>query len=98
MNIFKKGKFELLTLTETKLKRKGEVSRSGVNVIFAGVHEIERAREGVAVRLKNVWHSAMVKSGCVSSRILWIKFKFSRVKVCMGVGYGPNEGDGEERW
>ena len=39
----------------------------------------------------------MVKYGCVSSRILWIKFKFSRVKVCVVVGYGPNEGDGKER-
>ena len=35
MDIFKKGKFELLALTETKLKGKGEVSWSGVNVIFA---------------------------------------------------------------
>ena len=25
------------------------------------------------------------------------KFKFSRVKVCVVVGYGPNEGDVEER-
>ena len=33
----------------------------------------------------------------VSPRILLIKFKFSRVKVCVVVGYGPNEGDGEER-
>ena len=33
----------------------------------------------------------------VSSRILWIKFKFSRVKVYVMVGYSPNEGDGEER-
>ena len=39
----------------------------------------------------------MVKYECVSSRILWIKFKFSRVKVCVVMGYGPNEGDGEER-
>ena len=33
--IFKKEKFELLALTETKLKEKEEVSWSGVNVIFA---------------------------------------------------------------
>ena len=36
---------------------------------------MERAREGVAVMLNNVWHGAVAKSGCVSSRILWIKFK-----------------------
>ena len=39
----------------------------------------------------------MVKSWCVSSRILWSKFKFSRVKVCVVVGYSPNDADGEER-
>ena len=49
---------------------------------------MERARE--------VWHSAVIDFGCVSSRILWIKFKFSRVKVCVVVGYSPNV-EGEER-
>ena len=44
-----------------------------------------------------MWQSAVVDFGSVSSRILWIKFKFSRVKVFVVVGYGPNEGDGEER-
>ena len=58
---------------------------------------MERARKGVAVLLNDVWHSAVVKSGYVSSRILWIKFKFSRVKVSVMVGYGPTEGNGEER-
>ena len=58
---------------------------------------MERAREGVGILLKDVWLSAVIDFGCVSSRILWIKFKFSRVKVCVGVGYGPNEGVDEER-
>ena len=57
VDIFQKGKFEFLALTETKLKGKGEVSWSGVNVIFAGVQEMESAREGVAVLLNDVWHS-----------------------------------------
>ena len=39
----------------------------------------------------------MVDFGWVRSRILWIKFKFSRFKVCVVVGYCPNEGIGEER-
>ena len=46
--------------------------------------------------LLDVWHSAVVKHGCASPRILWIKFKFSRVTVCVVVGYDPNE-EGEER-
>ena len=43
-----------------------------------------------------VGHSAVLGFGCVSTRIIWIKFKFLRVKVCVVVGYGPDEGDGEE--
>ena len=54
---------------------------------------MERSREGVAVLLNNVWHSAVIDFGCVRSRIPWIKFKFSMVKVCVVVEYGPNEGD-----
>ena len=91
-----KGTFELLALTETKLEGKGEVSWSRVSVIFAGVHEMDRAREGMAVLLNDVWQCAVVKFGSVSSRILWMKFKFSRVKVCVVVGHGPNV-EGEER-
>ena len=68
-----------------------------VNIIFARVQEIQRARERVAVLLNDVWHNAMVKYGCVNPIILWIKFKFSRVKDCVLLEYSPIEGDGEER-
>ena len=44
---------------------------------------MERAREGVAVLLGDLRHSAVVKHGCVSRRILW--------------AYGPDEAEGEER-
>ena len=60
MGVFRKGKFEFLVLTETKLKGNGDVSWCGVNSIFAGVQEMERAREGVAVLLNDVWHSAVI--------------------------------------
>ena len=56
---------------------------------------MERAREGVAILLKDVWHSAVVDFGCVGSRIIWIKSKFLRVKVCLVVGYSE-ERDGED--
>ena len=84
MDIFREGKFELLNLTETKLKGNGEISLCGVNGIIAGVQEMEIIREGVAILLNDVWHNAVVDFGCVSSITLWIKFKFSRVKVCGG--------------
>ena len=47
--------------------------------------------------LSDVRHSAVAKHGYVSPRTLWVKFKFSRVKVCVVMGYGPNETEGEER-
>ena len=57
---------------------------------------MESASEGVTILLKNMWQSVVIDFGCVSSRILWIKFRFSRVKFCVVVGYDPNEGNGEE--
>ena len=96
MKVFREGKLKLLALTETKLKENGEVSWCGVNGIIAGVLEMKRAREGVAIVLNDVWHSAVIDFGCVSYRIIGIKFKFSKVKVCVVVEYGSNEDD-EER-
>ena len=60
MDVFRKGKFELLTLTETKLKENGEILWCGVNGIIDGVQEMEIAREGVAVLLNDVWHSVVM--------------------------------------
>ena len=72
----------MLALIEMKLKENREVSWSGVNVIFASVQKMERT---------------VVKYEYVSSRILWIKLKFSMVKVCVVVWYSPNERVCEER-
>ena len=46
--------------------------------------------------MNDMWHSAVVDFRCISFRFVWSKFKFSRVKVCAVVGYGPNEGIGDE--
>ena len=56
-----------------------------------------RARNDVAILLNDVWYSSVIEFVCVSSGILWIKFTFSMVKVCVVVGYAHSEGDGEER-
>ena len=53
--------------------------------------------KGVVILLNDVWYNVVIDFGCISSRILWIKFKFSGVKVCVVVGYSSNERDGEER-
>ena len=63
-------------MNETKLKGNGEVLWCKVNGIIVKVQEIEWATEGVAVLMNNVWHRARIDFGCVSSRVLWVKFKF----------------------
>ena len=97
VDVFREGKSKPLDLTKMKLKGNGEVSWCEVNGIIADVQEVERAREEVTILLNDVWHSAVIDIRCVSSRIFWFKFKFSRVIVCLVVEYGPSEGDGEER-
>ena len=64
----------MLALTETKLKG----NKEGVELMASLL--VLRCKE-----LGKVWHSAVVDYVRVSSRILWIKFTFSRVKVCVVV-------------
>ena len=62
MDVFREGKLELLTLTESKLKGNGEVSWCGLNDIIADVQEMERAKEGVGILLIDVRLSAEMDS------------------------------------
>ena len=71
--VFRKRKFELLILTKTKLKGNGEVSWCGINGIIAGVQEMKRVKEDVAVLLNDVYHCVVMYFGCVSSRVFWFK-------------------------
>ena len=57
-------------------------------VKVAVVQKIERPREGIAIMLNNVWHTEVINLESISSRIPWIKLKFSRVNVCVLVGIG----------
>ena len=99
VDVFTKRMFELLALTETKVKGNGEFSWCGGNgiIVHCSVQEIERIMESLAVGMNDVWHSAVIDLGCVSSRILRITFKFLSVKACVTVVYGPTEDDVEER-
>ena len=70
-----------------KLKGNGEVSWYGINGIIPGVQEIEMVRGGVAILTNDALHSAVIDFGCVSSRLILLKFKFSRVKICVALVY-----------
>ena len=74
INVFKNGKFELLVLTETKVKGSGEDEWCGVKCVYAGVERNVRAKKGVTILMNDAWHKSMVKFECVSSRVLMAKF------------------------
>ena len=88
---FQKGEIWVACLDWNKIEN-GEVSWRGINSIVTSVQEIERGRKSVPVLLNDVWRSAVIDSGYVSSRFL-------RIKVCVEVLYGPTVGwgDREER-
>ena len=83
VDVFRKGKFELLALTQTKLKGNREILWCGEKGIFTGVQDMEITTEGLAVLMNDVWCIAVINFRCVS---LMIKFRFSRVKVCVVLG------------
>ena len=56
------------------------------------VQEIQKERVDVTLLMNSEWYSAMIYLGYISSRTLWIKFQFTRVKISVVVVYGPTEG------
>ena len=58
---------------------------------------MERSREYVAIILSNVGHNTVIDYKWVNSGVLWIKFKFSRINICVVLEYGHKERNGEER-
>ena len=96
MDVFRKGKFDLLAVTETKMEGNGENEWCGVKCVCVGVERNERGIERFAILMSDLWQRAMVDFVCVIARILKVKFKFEQVKVCVVATYGPSEGNVEE--
>ena len=85
VDVFRKEIYELFTLTKPKLKGNGDVLWCGINGIIADIEEIERARKCVVILTNDVCHSAVINFRCVNTRNLWVKFKFSKVEICLMV-------------
>ena len=64
VDIFRKVKFELFSLTETKIKWNREISVCGLNYICGEVEKSEKAREGVAPLLNDVWYFVVLVLLC----------------------------------
>jgi len=89
-------KLDLLGLTETKLKGKGEIEFGDFKGVFSGVSERVRAREGVAIVLSQRWWECMRECVRISSRIIWVKLRFNREEWVFVCAYAPVNGAREE--
>ena len=70
MDVFRKGKFDLLTVTETKMKGNVLIEWCGVKCVCAGVERNERGRKGIAILMSDLWYRTMVDFVYVSTRML----------------------------
>ena len=80
--MFNDRKLDVLALSETKLKGKGEVMFGEVNGRMSGVRERERAREGE-------WKE-------LSSRLMWVRMNLGCEKWVFVSAYGPGSEKSEE--
>ena len=85
-DIFKKGKFELLTLIVKKTKDDRKISCFGISPICARVQENEKARKREAASLNDVWYRAGVAFRYAGSKILCVRFEFASFKVTLPKG------------
>src|SRR6201990_2155529 len=87
--VMKEKGFDVLALTETKLKGKGEMSFGMYKGIYAGVNERVRAREGVTIVMKDVWWSYVKWSGSIGARIVWVRLRIRREYWIFICAYAP---------
>ena len=101
-DMFKERKMDVVVLSETKVKGKGECEWEGERVIVSGVNERCRAREGVAVMIKRRLWGSVSEYKCVNSRLMWLKMKVAGEKVVIVGVYGPgmerSENEREAFW
>ena len=76
--MFQKVRMDVLALSETKMKGKGETAFGEVTGRVSGV-ERGRAREGVALVLSEWMLSKVVEWKEESSRLMWVRVRLGRV-------------------
>ena len=95
--MFVKRKMDVLALSETKMKGKGESEFGNVMGRVSGVMR-GRGREGVAILVSEEIGKRVVEWKEVSSRLMWMKVKMGREMWVFVSAYGPgSEKSVEER-
>jgi exonuclease III len=99
--MFARQKLDVLALSETKMKGKGESMFGEVKGRISGVGG-GRGREGVALLLSERVLEKVVEWREVSSRILWVKMKWEGESWIFVSAYGPgserSDQEREEFW
>ena len=96
-SMFVRRKMDVLALSETKLRGKGECKFGSVIGRFSGVKR-GRGREGVAILVSEEIGKRVVEWKEVSSRIMWMKVKLGKEMWVFVSAYGPgSEKSIEER-
>ena len=93
--MFERRKMDVLALSETKLKGKGEAKFGNVVGRISGV-EGGRGREGVALLVSEEMSRCVVEWKEVSSRIMWAKIRFGGEVWAFVSAYGPGSEKSEE--
>ena len=89
---------DVLALSETKMKGKGEVSFGEMSGRISGVATGERAREGVALLLNDWMKKLVVEWKELSSKLMWVRVRLGRECWAFISAYGPGcEKSEEER-
>ena len=88
--MFRKRKLDVLALSETKLKGRGEVVFGGIEGRGSGVMG-GWAREGVAILVNEEVRGCVTEWREVSSRLMWVGLKFGQERWVIVSAYGPGK-------
>ena len=89
VKMFRERKMDILVLSETKVKGKGECEWEGERVIVSGVNERCRGREGVAMLVRDELWEGVTEYKCVNSRLMWMRLRVAGENMVVIAVYGP---------
>src|ERR1700755_1264346 len=88
-------RLDILALTETKLKGEGDLAFGKYKGMYAGVNERVRAREGVAIVMRDEWWRCVKGRGRIRARIVWVRLRLRREYWVFICAYAPVVGANE---
>src|SRR6201990_2982289 len=87
--VMEESRLDILALTETKLKGEGDLAFGKYRGLYAEVNERVRAREGVAIVMRDEWWSCVKERGRMWARIVWGRLRLEREYWFFICAYAP---------